>query len=471
MEFGGWIKAHTLDLSGHSITVLRNRAFRGIIPKRILLQNNNISIIERNAFVDVAIVIEELDLSSNDLVQLPQGLDKLVALKTLKLAGNTKLKLERGSFRGLASLETLDLHGCYMNTLPDGTFDGIKGTLRKLDIIFNELESIPTAIRQLRNLEEVDFDSNPLSYVPAKAFRGMNKLKKLTLSRHDFSKPDSIHPLAFVDVAPTLENLDFYHSDITVYPAKALAPLKKLKSLSFNSNNIHTFPPKAFQPLDSLEELTLDGNIFEFSREMFDGITDTLTMLSIRDMRLTELPLHELAVLDNLQWLDASSNDFTSLPDNFTQGLHARRYTLNWMNIADVSPLAFVWNNGPVHVSLNDNKMKSLSFITDPCMYDYVGVTENPLVCDCYVFNIALSHYVQVEATCAAPPLYAKMNVEDVASTERARRKCGNMRTKTCPKRDKLYYHYNSSSRAVLREHSVILSLTTLLIGQCIFTL
>ncbi|XP_064612422.1 insulin-like growth factor-binding protein complex acid labile subunit [Liolophura sinensis] len=461
MEFRGGEKVDVLDLSGHRISVLKNGAFKGIKPKKILLQNNNISVIEPEAFTDVALVAEKLDLSTNNLFHLPQGLENMSALKTLKLAGNRKLKLVKGSFRGLMSLETLDLDQCFLSEIPDGTFGDVGGTLRKLHLSGNKLTIIPVSLQQLRKVEEIDLDNNPITSISAHAFRGMEKLKKLTLNRNEFSKPDSLHPLAFVDVALTLEDLDFYHSRMTVCPTEALSPLRKLRTLGFDANEIKAFPPKAFQTLDSLTKLVLDGNKFNFTEDMFVGITDTLTKLSIRGMGLTQLPVRELAALDHLQWLDASANNFKTLPDNFTRGIHANRYTLEHMKVTDISAKAFSGKDRTVHLDLEDNKIKRLDFVADPCMFEYVAVSENPLFCDCHSLHVASHSHIILSGMCKGPPPFANMDVSGVPFKKLAQKKCAN-NAKTmeivCPA-----IKSHSKSTGISVKHSLTLLMTSLM--------
>ena len=107
-----------------------------------------------------------LDLSSNNLEWIPDGIFQLCNLGTLILSHNKLSSLatnDRGWKVGLPSLENLDLSSNAIKSLGDLPFflGGCSPRLKTLLLHFNELKQIPPELGLLENLHFIDLRGNP----------------------------------------------------------------------------------------------------------------------------------------------------------------------------------------------------------------------------------------------------------------------------------------------------------------------
>ncbi|MEH1824887.1 MAG: COR domain-containing protein [Nostoc sp.] len=172
---------------------------------------------------------QELDLSGQELTELPVEIGKLQQLESLIL-GKKVEGYERVGGRYLEKVS-----GNNLKTLPLELL-GLPN-LRKLDISGNPLESIPDVVTQILHLEE------------------------LILIRVELTEiPDAIANLT------NLTQLVLYNNQITQIP-EAIANLTNLTQLHLFSNQI-TQIPEAIESLTKLEKLDLRGNPLPISPEI-----------------------------------------------------------------------------------------------------------------------------------------------------------------------------------------------------------
>ncbi len=93
-----------------------------------------------------------------------------------------------------------------------------------------------------RNYEELWLYKNQISEIEAGAFRGLEQLKKLSLSHNELS---SLAAGIFSDL-PKLERLDLSQNKLTEIQSHLLDGLYSLKDLSFWNNKITTLHPGCF---------------------------------------------------------------------------------------------------------------------------------------------------------------------------------------------------------------------------------
>lgn len=117
--------------------------------------------------------LTELDLSGNQLTQLPPEITELKNLTTLDLSWN-KLTQFPPEITELKNLIILDLSRNQLTQLPPEITE-LKN-LTVLDLDSNQLIQLPSDIVKLKNLTILDLDSNQLTQLPSEIV----KLKKLT---------------------------------------------------------------------------------------------------------------------------------------------------------------------------------------------------------------------------------------------------------------------------------------------------
>lgn len=112
-----------------------------------------------------------------------------------------------------------------------------------LDLAYLELNTLPSSIRYLTQLKELDLSHNLLKTIPENFFDSFNSLEYLWISK----------------------------SQLEVIPENLFDSLQKLKSLRLDENNLVELPKDIFKYLVNLEDLNLSSNsLAEFSKNLFE---------------------------------------------------------------------------------------------------------------------------------------------------------------------------------------------------------
>lgn len=183
--------------------------------------------------------LKTLDLSANNISNLPETMGELKKLEKLQL-GSTICELERRAFQ----------NGNRLFTLPSSF--GWMVNLQKLHLDENQLVELPENFGSLINLEWVDFGQNRLQSLPS-SFCLLTKLWYLQLSQNylqtlpeNFGNLTSLIelrlnnnylkelPSTFANLV-NLQTLDLFHNELTKIP-KELLNLKKLLRLDLDKN-------------------------------------------------------------------------------------------------------------------------------------------------------------------------------------------------------------------------------------------
>ncbi|XP_072247988.1 leucine-rich repeat and fibronectin type III domain-containing protein 1-like protein [Leuresthes tenuis] len=131
---------HALHLDANRLTVLDDSHFQGLVNLRhLILANNQLHSISEGAFQDFLETLEDLDLSYNNLVDIPWD---TVAL--------------------LVSVNTLSLDHNLIESVPEGIFSNLH-KLARLDMTSNKLKKIPPDPLFLRNPVYTKLKGSPLT--------------------------------------------------------------------------------------------------------------------------------------------------------------------------------------------------------------------------------------------------------------------------------------------------------------------
>lgn len=234
--FMGLKKLHTL----HMYNNLLERVPRGL-PRRaktLMLLHNSIMEIGRN---DLALLytLTELNLSYNKL---------------------TSPKIHREAFRKLRTLETLDLSG-------------------------NGLLSMPLSLP--RSLQVLKIKNNQLNSIPDGALTGMEKLRKLILSDNQL-KLNSVYQGAWMELS-ALTTLDLSGNALSHIPSDLP---ESLEYLYLQSNHISSVPASSFEGTPNIK-----GIFLRFNRISVDSVDESsfahLSNLQVLELgtRNTDLPV------------------------------------------------------------------------------------------------------------------------------------------------------------------------------------
>ncbi len=297
--------------------------------------------------------LRDLRLNGNQLRFLPVWIGELTQLRNLEAEDNRLAELPP-EIGHLGALENLQLLRNPIRRLPDGI--GRLTSLKRLNLMYAPLEDLPPEIGSLEDLQVLRLCKHRLKRLP----KEIGRLKSL---QHLFMPGEQIapdHNWGIESLPPAigeLENLielNLIFNNLTELPPE-IGGLKKLELLNVAENDLHALPPE-IGDLESLggrgpayvkgkkgprrglmDKWDLSGNrlstlppgiaqirlkdhaMLVLDRNEFTELPPALgrmplKALSVRDNRLTELP-EELAHWSNVWFMSLNGNRLTELPD------------------------------------------------------------------------------------------------------------------------------------------------------------
>ncbi|WP_420640625.1 leucine-rich repeat domain-containing protein [Candidatus Leptofilum sp.] len=240
-----------------------------------------------------------LDLSFNQLAALPSSLFQLENLVELNLSFNALEKIP-AEISQLRNLIYLDISVNDVTVVPSEI--GKLSRLNSLDLGNNNITEIPSEIGQLSNLTSIDLRGNSLMSIPAE----LGHLTQLTSLELDWQNLKQI-PEEFEQLAVPI-SLNLSGKRLEILPV-GISHLTNLTSLDASNNQLTTIPAEIGQ-LTKLTKLNLSGNsITSVPSEI--GRPAKLTLLDLSNNKLTTLP-SEIGQLTELTKLNLSGNSITS---------------------------------------------------------------------------------------------------------------------------------------------------------------
>lgn len=190
-----------------------------------------------------------LDCPPGELSDL-SGIGYLTGLKSLNCTKN-EVKLIPSEIKNLVNLETLDFCKAYsLENIPAEI-----GALKKLKVArfgLTSISSIPKEIGNLKNVQVLQLGANNIELVPEE-IGSLKKLQYLDLHSNKITSiPDSICNLT------DLRELELSHNEITKLPA-GMGNLNKLATLNLFNNKIK-YIPKTMNKLLYLNEMNVYDN-------------------------------------------------------------------------------------------------------------------------------------------------------------------------------------------------------------------
>ncbi|KAL3667501.1 hypothetical protein V7S43_007721 [Phytophthora oleae] len=251
-------------------------------------------------------VLKKLDLSYNEIAELPSQVETLKYLVSFKMRHNhlRQLPLTLCSLEPLTTLDLSnnELEGCLPEQL--GRLD----KLRELGLEGNKLTQLPESIGGLVHLEILRVDSNQLKSLPST----IGKLRNLkTLSAH--SNYISELPVSFSSLTG-LCTLDL-KKNCLVTTGAAFLELASIKYIDLRQNKLEAFP-RLPENNTCLDQLFLGFNLLCDIPDDVLSVKESLTVLDVRDNKLQRLS-DRIPQLYRLKTLDVTNNDLRDLPPGF----------------------------------------------------------------------------------------------------------------------------------------------------------
>ena len=200
-----------------------------------------------------------------EISQVPPFRPYNTVYRTLKITGETTLKtVQANAFRGV-KVKGIELNRLGLKTIEPRAFSGLGDILERLDLAYNELETIPNDAFYALNQSLVYLRLHD------------NRLK--TVSRALFS--NVMH----------LEYLHLADNHLEPIPNDAFYSLSQsLETLYLDNNGLTTLDPALLRHMKNLERLSISNNRLEsLSDDTFDGCKQSLKYLYLSDNHLTTL--------------------------------------------------------------------------------------------------------------------------------------------------------------------------------------
>lgn len=364
---------HELILDFNLVREIPNGSFRNFSSlQRLSLRGNQISSISQTTFSGLETSLRILDLSANLLEQYPT-FERLTKIEDLNLSENDIISLPENAFEALPSVTKFNLHNNYLTDLPPGTFGSISNILRylylsdnnikvisrgvfdnlevleTLDLSQNELQEIEEVFRNLSRLQQLNLAHNKISTVRQKSFQDMAELRLLNLSHNLLSVFDggifhsSHNKLEIIDLShnhihylipnalshtPRLTYLDLSFNKMTIFLEDILRDAPLLETLKMQNNHLQQIDSGQFSHAIRLRYLDLSRNQIEAIGKWVWRNSSQVRHLNLRNNKLTALTkeiFNGLACLN----LDMSYNNLTSLP----AGIFARDHVSKLLSI------------------------------------------------------------------------------------------------------------------------------------------
>ncbi|KAL3879453.1 hypothetical protein ACJMK2_031751 [Sinanodonta woodiana] len=376
----------------------------------------NLTSLGNNTFVNMhrlsTIFLENLP----SLQKVPNAIQDVQSLTTLKIYNTSISYLDQNSFKGLTKLKFLNLTKNYLQFFEHNTFAVFHRTLEYLDLSLNKFSGSALSLlatikwmnlrtlnisQNLMNLPEGFFynmstlrvmilNQCNLSIIENTTFKGLGNLISLELSRNEIED---------VDVGSFLPTPNLTHLDL--HDQHHVRSCQLLHSSGYPPLNL---PHEAFRHLQFyLTHLDLGYNIL--------NLTDTFEMLRI---------------LTNLKKLDLSCIGLEEIPSYlFRNHSSLQNLFLKNNNLKKLSPLTLYGLSGSlIQLYLTNNKLKTLykCVLENFTHLQTLQLDDNEWICDCHFrwvydsikFETVIEKYVQ----CTTPEVNEGKYVSDLSRSD-----------------------------------------------------
>ncbi|BFF92260.1 protein artichoke [Drosophila madeirensis] len=301
LPYGAPIVSYTQRYSGQQVLPAQAFGQLKLTIEELDLSNNLIRRIPEKAFDGLKDSLSELRLANNLLgdnlnpIFSSAELHVLKNLRILDLSGNKIKLIEEGLLKGCVDLKEFYVDRNSLTAVPTNSLNGPSG-LRHLSLRQNLIGALlPDSFNAQRQLEIIDLRHNVLRNIDSLAFKGLQRIREIKLAGNRLTHLNS----DVFEKLQTLQKLDLSENFFGQFPTVALAAVSGLKFLNLSSNMLQQLDYTHMQVVRSLETLDLSRN----------SIT-SLTPGTFKDMNA-------------LKYLDLSLNSLRTIEDDALEGLES----------------------------------------------------------------------------------------------------------------------------------------------------
>ena len=310
------LNLNSRELSNISPTLF-NFPWKGIDNKIMAINlSNNYFVNVPGNFIQQFKNAEELDLSSNNIVFIPEFFFESInskKFKILNLANNGLLDVSCLS-KLVQNLMILNLHGNHLTEFPLEILN--LPSLTDLDLGNNQLSNYFSKLHSSgwkfssKNLKVLNLSLNGFDFLPNFCLDQLNSLDLSSNKLVSIEEPSLINLHQSLVKKNSFESLDISHNPLVKFPKIVFKLFSHLKRINLSSIGLNTIPPQ-IENLQQLASLNLSANILDHLPDEF-YLLSSLKYLNLSNNQLTSLSL-EISKLSKLVELNLENNKLFAL--------------------------------------------------------------------------------------------------------------------------------------------------------------
>ncbi|CAH0384158.1 unnamed protein product [Bemisia tabaci] len=331
-------------------------------------------------------LLERLDLSTNNIYNLPSGVFcPLSNLVFLNLSENRLQDVSDLGFREKAAPPPPPqplVSGQEELGQPISRFDSLCSlNIQTLDVSYNHFVLLPTlGFSTLKRLKDLYLNNNEISMIAERSLHGLKQLQIFDLSSNRIV---SLPVDMFRDCADSITEIYLQNNSINVLSPELFTNLNQLMSLdlSFNQLTSAWINKDTFSGLIRLVLLNLSHNsIARLDASMFHDLY-TLQILNLQNNQIESIQPDTFAPMSNLHTLKLSSNKIKSIDVYAFNGLYVMSYlSLDYNMIERLHPDVFKNCTGLQDLYLSSNRLSVVpAALRDMHLLRTVDLGENAI--------------------------------------------------------------------------------------------
>ncbi|XP_071106136.1 insulin-like growth factor-binding protein complex acid labile subunit [Haliotis cracherodii] len=286
---------------------------------------------------------------------------------------------------GLTALKDVSMYNCHIAGVADKAFVGIE-SLEELDLTFNWLKEVPSAIKDLYNLKKLTLRLNNIKSISSNSFLGMSTLRELDLSDNGGL---TIEEGSFNGLQKSLVSLSMRTCQLDDVPTAGLQSLTALKTLNVGYNPLVDMSSTSLEGSYCLESLDISKTLVPLQASILEPQKTCLVSIFINDKGLTEVPRDFLSNLTKIHHVSLNKNQICVLKTDSLKGIRANSYDFSDNCLSKIENNVFDGKGRGISLALKRTNMTDVRFVLQykEKTFQQIWLEGIDLNCDCSVFE------------------------------------------------------------------------------------